>query len=340
MNNLIGMNLEELKAIAKSIGLKPFVGNQIADWIYNKKIDDINLMTNISLEARERLSENYKIEKIPFIKVDISKDGTKKYLYDYGNNAFIETVMIPDNDRVTLCVSTQAGCKMNCKFCATGHQGFNRNLTKAEILNQILTLPELNSLTNIVYMGMGEPFDNYDNVLGSINILTSKWGLALSPRRITVSTSGVISGIKSFLQDTQAHLAISLHSPFHSERAEIMPIENSNNIEDIISLLSSYDWSGQRRVSFEYILWKGLNDSPSHIREISRLLSNIKSRVNLIKFHTIEGTPFISADDKTMEDFRDALNSKGIITTIRTSKGEDILAACGLLSTKNIQSQE
>lgn len=336
MNNLIGMELEDLKSIANSIGLKPFVVNQISDWLYNKQIDDINLMTNLSLEARERLSENYYIEKIPFIKVDISKDGTKKYLYDYGDNAFIETVMIPDNDRVTLCVSTQAGCKMNCKFCATGHQGFNRNLTKSEILNQILTLPELDRLTNIVYMGMGEPFDNYDNLIGSINILTSKWGLALSPRRITVSTSGILSRIISFLADTQAHLAISLHNPFHSERAEIMPLEESNNIEDIIQELSHYDWSGQRRLSFEYILWKGINDSPSHVREISRLLKDIKSRVNLIKFHAIDRTPFISADTKTMEEFRDALNSKGIITTIRASKGEDILAACGLLSTKNI----
>ena len=334
MENLIGKNMDELREVSSNMGLKPYLAKQLSDWLYNKQIDNIADMSNISLKNREALSEKYKIEKIKPIETQESKDGTKKYLYKYDSSSYIESVMIPDKDRVTLCVSTQVGCKMNCEFCATGKQGFGRNLTVAEILNQVITLPELDRLTNIVYMGMGEPFDNYDNLIKSIEILTSDWGFALSPRRITVSTSGILNGIKSFIKDTEAHLAISLHNPFHTERERIMPIEKANNIYNIVEELSKHDWSGQRRLSFEYILWKGLNDSLAHQSELARLIGGLNARVNLIRFHTIPGTEFQGSSDQDMERFRGALSSRGIITTIRASRGEDILAACGLLSTK------
>ena len=267
------------------------------------------------------------------IRVSESVDGTKKYLFRTQQGAFIESAYIPDGERATLCVSSQAGCRMGCRFCATGRQGLQHSLSTAEILNQIVSLPERDKLTNLVFMGMGEPLDNPDNVLRALEIITAPWGFGWSPTRVTLSTAGVVPQLRRFLDTTKVHLALRLHNPFSEERAEIMPIEKAWPIAEAAAILRDYDFTHQRRVSFEYIVMQGLNDSPRHIRELSRLLDGIKCRINLIRFHKIPGSPYLSPDDAAMIRFRDTLTARGIQTTIRTSRGEDIQAACGLLST-------
>lgn len=290
-------------------------------------------MSDLSARHRALLAETYEVGLTAPEKVSISTDGTKKYLYRTSQNHFIESAYIPDGDRATLCISSQAGCRMGCRFCATGRQGLQHSLSTNEILNQIGSLPERERLTNVVFMGMGEPLDNLDNLLPALEVLTSAWGFGWSPTRITVSTAGVASRLERFLEATQVHLAVSLHNPFPYERAEIMPVEKAWPIREVVEILRRYDFTHQRRVSFEYIVMSGLNDSPRHIRELCRLLDGIKCRINLIRFHKIPGSPYFSPDDRAMIAFRDALTAKGIHTTIRTSRGEDIQAACGLLST-------
>lgn len=290
-------------------------------------------MSDLSVRHRALLAETYEVGFTSPEKVSISADGTKKYLYRTSQNHFIESAYIPDGDRATLCISSQAGCRMGCRFCATGRQGLQHSLSTNEILNQIGSLPERERLTNVVFMGMGEPLDNLDSLLPTLEILTSAWGFGWSPTRITVSTAGVASRLERFLEATQVHLAVSLHNPFPHERAEIMPVEKAWPIREVVEILRRYDFTHQRRVSFEYIVMSGLNDSPRHIRELCRLLDGIKCRINLIRFHKIPGSPYFSPDDRAMIAFRDALTAKGIHTTIRTSRGEDIQAACGLLST-------
>lgn len=330
---LYGKNINNLIAIAKELGLPGFVAHQIADWLYKKRISSIDEMTNLSKKARMSLNERYDFGLSDPLREATGIDGTKKYLFKVLDNKYIETAFIPDKERSTICVSTQAGCKMGCKFCMTGKQGFQGNLSANEILNQFRSIPESEQLTNIVLMGMGEPLDNIDSVLDSLDIITSEWGYGWSPTRITVSTVGLKTNIRRFLTESKCNLAVSLHSPFDKEREEIMPIQKSNKISDILKIIEEFDFSGQRRVSFEYILLKGINDSPAHVKELARILNKIKCRVNIIRFHNIPGSPFVSPDVNSTIKFRDMLNEKGIIATIRASRGEDIGAACGLLST-------
>ena len=310
-----------------------FAAKQIARWLYDKHATTIEAMSDLSARHRALLAETYEVGLTAPEKVSISTDGTKKYLYRTSQNHFIESAYIPDGDRATLCISSQAGCRIGCRFCATGRQGLQHSLSTNEILNQIGSLPERERLTNVVFMGMGEPLDNLDSLLPALEVLTSAWGFGWSPTRITVSTAGVASRLERFLEATQVHLAVSLHNPFPHERAEIMPVEKAWPIREVVEILRRYDFTHQRRVSFEYIVMSGLNDSPRHIRELCRLLDGIKCRINLIRFHKIPGSPYFSPDDRAMIAFRDALTAKGIHTTIRTSRGEDIQAACGLLST-------
>lgn len=330
---LYGKNPAELAALCAETGLPRFAARQLARWLYVKHIEDPMLMTDIPAARRALLAERFRQVLTPPERVTESADGTKKYLFRTQQGAYIESAYIPDGDRATLCVSSQAGCRMGCKFCATGRQGLQHSLTAAEILNQIVSLPERDTLTNVVFMGMGEPLDNLDSLLPALEVLTSAWGFGWSPTRITVSTAGVASRLERFLEATQVHLAVSLHNPFPHERAEIMPVEKAWPIREVVEILRRYDFTHQRRVSFEYIVMSGLNDSPRHIRELCRLLDGIKCRINLIRFHKIPGSPYFSPDDRAMIAFRDALTAKGIHTTIRTSRGEDIQAACGLLST-------
>lgn len=331
--HLMGMTLNELKAVAKEAGMPAFTGGQIAKWLYNQHVRSIDDMTNISKKNREALSEKYDIGCADPIDAQHSKDGTIKYLFPTDDGKFIETVYIPEDDRATLCVSSQVGCKMNCLFCQTGKQGFQGNLTAKDILNQVYSLPEREKLTNIVFMGQGEPMDNLDNVLRATEILTATYGYAWSPKRITVSSVGVKKKLQRFLEESECHVAISLHSPFPEQRAELMSAEKGMSIEDVVELLRNYDFSHQRRLSFEYIVFGGLNDSMAHAREIVRLLKGLYCRVNLIRFHQIPNVPLHGADEAKMESFRDYLTHHGIFTTIRASRGQDIYAACGLLST-------
>ena len=330
---LYGQTLPQLEALCNRLEMPRFAAKQIARWLYDKHATTIEAMSDLSARHRALLAETYPVGLTAPEKVSISTDGTKKYLYRTSQNHFIESAYIPDGDRATLCISSQAGCRMGCRFCATGRQGLQHSLSTNEILNQIGSLPERERLTNVVFMGMGEPLDNLDNLLPALEVLTSAWGFGWSPTRITVSTAGVASRLERFLEATQVHLAVSLHNPFPHERAEIMPVEKAWPIREVVEILRRYDFTHQRRVSFEYIVMSGLNDSPRHIRELCRLLDGIKCRINLIRFHKIPGSPYFSPDDRAMIAFRDALTAKGIHTTIRTSRGEDIQAACGLLST-------
>lgn len=333
LEKLYGKTLDELSAITCAAGLPPYAARQVAGWLYQRGAPDIIRMTDLSLAARRLLERGYETGLTPPVSVASGSDGTKKYLFPLSNNRFIETAFIPDGKRATLCLSVQSGCRMGCRFCMTALQGFQGNLTAAEILNQFRSVPEHESLTNIVYMGMGEPLDNLEEVLKSLEVLTSEWGYGWSPTRITVSTVGVTDRIGEFLARSKCHLAVSLHSPFDEERKSLMPVEQKYPIKEILEAIRKIEFGRQRRLSFEYILFKGVNDTPAHVRELARILNGIRCRINLIRFHSIPGSPYESPDQKEMEQFRDSLNDKGITTTIRASRGEDIGAACGLLST-------
>lgn len=331
---LFGKTLAELTGLVVELGLPKFTGKQLADWLYKKEICSISEMSNLSKKARELLEEHYVLGLHAPARVQTSTDGTKKYLFETQTEKFIETAMIPDKERRTVCVSSQVGCKMGCLFCMTGKQGFQGQLAAGDIVNQIRSIPEYKEVTNIVYMGMGEPFDNLDEVLKSIEILTAEWGFGMSPRRITVSSIGITPGLVRFLNESEAHLAISLHTPFHEERQQLMPVQIAYPLSEVIDVIKQWNFRGQRRVSFEYIVFSGLNDTPRHVKELSRLLSGIRCRINLIRFHPVPGTPLPATDETSIQEFKEALNKKGILTTIRASRGQDIYAACGLLSTK------
>lgn len=346
--NLLGLSVSELKEVVVHMGMPAFTAKQIAHWMYNSHVVSIDEMTNVSKRNRERLAEEYAIGAMAPIDAQHSVDGTIKYLFPTAAGKFVETVYIPDHDRATLCVSCQVGCKMNCLFCQTGKQGYEGSLTVTDILNQIYSLPEREKLTNIVFMGQGEPMDNLDNVLRATEVLTADWGYAWSPKRITVSSVGVRGKLKRFLDESNCHVAISLHSPLHEQRMKLMPAEKAMPIAETVELLKTYpafrkqnhnveQWheetSRQRRLSFEYIVFDGLNDTMTHAREIVKLFDGLDCRINLIRFHSIPGVELKTSDEKKMEVLRDYLTSHGLFTTIRASRGQDIFAACGLLST-------
>lgn len=343
---LLGKNLDELKAAAVSCGLKAFVGSQLAQWLYVKRVRSWDQMTNIGKAAKAALQERYDLGVADPLGCATSSDGTRKYLFPvtcvHGGveeSSAIEAVMIPDDDRKTLCVSSQAGCKMGCLFCMTGRQGFHGNLSAADIINQFISVDESLGLTNTVFMGMGEPLDNYEAVSKAIEILTADWGFGWSPKRITVSTIGVLQNLRRYLDEQRCHLAVSLHNPFPEEREQMMPVQKAWSEQDVLALIRQYDFSGQRRVSFEYTMFAGFNDDKRHADALIRLLRGLECRVNLIRFHKIPDFPYDTAGEKTMEAFRDRLNNNGITCTIRTSRGEDILAACGMLAGQHSQRQ-
>lgn len=330
---LLGMTLDELQSVVRGLGMPKFAAKQIASWLYDKKVNSIDEMTNLSLKHREVLGAEYEVGGIPPVEAMHSVDGTIKYLFQVGEKNFVEAVYIPDDDRATLCVSSQVGCKMNCKFCMTGKQGFTANLTANQILNQISSLPERDKLTNVVLMGMGEPLDNLDEVLKVLEVLTAPYGYGWSPKRITLSSIGLRKGLQRFIEECDCHLAISLHSPVPSQRLDLMPAERAFSITEIVDLLKNYDFSKQRRLSFEYIVFKGVNDSLIYAKELVKLLRGVDCRINLIRFHAIPGVDLEGTDMEAMVTFRDYLTSHGVFSTIRASRGEDIFAACGMLST-------
>ncbi len=330
---LFGKTLAELSEMTTAAGLPSYTSKQITGWLYARGASDIDTMTDLSLKARSMLKEKFEVGLTSASSVAESSDGTKKYLFQVSDNRFIETAYIPDRERATVCVSVQSGCRMGCNFCMTARQGFQGNLTCGEILNQFRSIPEHASLTNVVFMGMGEPLDNLGEVLKSLEILNSSWGYGWSPTRITVSTVGITDRIQEFLDSTKCNLAVSLHSPFDEERQALMPVQKAHPVKEVLDIIKKFDFSRQRRISFEYIMFKGLNDTQAHVKELARILNGIRCRINLIRFHAIPGSDFISPGLREMEAFRDSLNAKGITATIRASRGQDISAACGLLST-------
>jgi 23S rRNA (adenine2503-C2)-methyltransferase len=334
---LFGKTLDQLKDVVTQLGMPGFTAKQIADWLYKKEISSIADMSNISKSHREKLAEKYELGLSEPVKVQTSIDGTKKYLYRSYQGKFIESAFIPDRARNTLCVSSQVGCKMGCLFCMTGKQGFQGQLSAGEIINQIKSLPEFHELTNIVYMGMGEPFDNLEGVMQSLEILGADWGFGMSPKRITVSTIGIIPAMKTFLENSNCHLAVSLHSPFEDERRKLMPVENVYSLPEVLQTIRDFPMGKQRRISFEYIVFKDLNHSPRHVKELARILNGIRCRINLLYFHPIPNTPLEAPSDAVIQRFKEDLEAKGLITTIRRSRGQDIYAACGMLSTKELQ---
>jgi len=333
---IFGKSLEEISLITQELGMQNFVAKQIAHWLYKKQAISFENMKNISKKNLDLLSERFIVGRSLPISVQSAKDGTKKYLFRTNNGRFIESAFIPDKTRNTLCVSSQIGCKMGCFFCATGAQKFHGHLTAGEIVNQLFSLGEFSEVSNIVYMGMGEPMDNYEQMLKSTQILTSDWGYGMSPRKITVSTVGIIPKLKKFIEESDCNLALSLHSPFDEERASLMPVQNAYPIKEIINNLKQYDWKGQRRISIEYIVFEGINHDQKHVNELARLLNGLKCRINLIRFHNIPDTKFGTTTDESIELFKSKLEKKGILTTIRASRGQNIDAACGLLSTKKL----
>lgn len=332
---LLGLSLEEMQSLIEEIGEPKYRAKQIIEWLYQKRATTFEEMTNLPKPLRQKLTEHYEIGRHDIITRQISRDGTEKYLFSVTDrpDQAIETVYIPEADRATLCVSSQVGCKMNCLFCHTGKMGFKAHLSPSDIINQILSVPHHEQLTNIVFMGMGEPLDNYDAIAKVLTIMTAPWGLAWSPKRITVSTIGHKEGLVRFLDEQQAHLAISIHSPFSKERLSLMPVEKAFSIHAVIDLLKSYNFSGQRRLSFEYILFDGLNDSLHHAEALCKLLSPLDCRVNLIRYHAIPGVDLHSPSPGAVQNFEDYLNKHGLRCTTRRSRGEDIFAACGMLST-------
>lgn len=345
---LIGMTLHELQEVATGAGMPRFVGKQLAEWLYGKRVSDFDEMVNISKKNKEWLRSHYDIGRRRPEKIRKSADGTVKYLFETGKGNRIESVYIPDKERATLCVSSQAGCRMNCYFCATGKLGFRGQLTAAEIINQILSIPSreetedcgMNELTNVVFMGMGEPLDNLGAVERVIDIMTASWGMGWSPKRITVSTVGKLPQLKELLDRTQVQIAISVHTADSRERESMMPAQRAYPITNVMRLLSGYDFSHQRRLSLEYIMWRGVNDDIAHAEMLVKLIGNIDCRVNLIRFHSIEGVDLQPCSEERMLMFRNYLNSKGITATIRASRGEDIEAACGMLAAGKNRKQE
>lgn len=339
---LIGLTLDDLKGVAAEAGLPGFAAGQMAKWLYEKRVESIDEMTNLSKAAREKLARRYCVGRVEPRAAACSVDGTIKYLFpatdaEIGgrkSNLDVEAVYIPDKDRATLCVSSQAGCKMACQFCMTGRQGFHGSLSARDIINQVLSIKNPESLTNIVFMGMGEPLDNLPAVAKAIDILTAKWGMAWSPKRITVSTIGKTRELKELIEKTKVHIALSVHNPIPRLRAEIMPVEKAYPIREVMDLLRDYDFAHQRRLSVEYIMWDGVNDSPSMADALAKLIKGTSARVNLIRYHAIPGYDLKPATQAAMEQFRDRLNDQGVTATIRASRGEDIMAACGMLAGK------
>jgi 23S rRNA (adenine2503-C2)-methyltransferase len=337
--NLFGLPLSGLGRVAEEAGLPPYAAQQLAHWLYARHADSFEVMLNLPLRARAWLAEHYTIRvQAPVFEAQ-SADLTRKYLFPAADR-FVEAAFIPEGRRATLCLSVQVGCKMGCLFCQTGRQGFQGNLDAGEILNQVRSLPERDRLTNLVYMGMGEPLDNLGNVLDSLEILTSEYGYGFSPSRITVSTVGLLPAMLRFLEASRCHLAVSLHSPFEEERRSLMPVQNAYPLHEILGALRERARSGRRRVSFEYIMFDGLNDSSRHARELVRILQGIPCRVNLIPFHPIPGSPLRPSPHERIEAFQARLKAGGYITTLRKSRGLDIAAACGLLSTQKLHASQ
>ncbi len=337
--NIKDYNLEELKEKFIEIGEKKYRAEQTFKWLYKENIIDFNDMTNLSLDLRNKLNELFYIPIFNIIKKQESKDGTKKYLFDVGDGNAIETVLMKYKYGYSICVSSQIGCKMGCKFCASTGIAFVRNLTAGEIVEQLQAVEREENIriSNIVFMGIGEPLDNYDNVIKAIRIINNDNGIAIGARHISISTSGIVPKIYKLADEKiQCTLSISLHSPVDEKRSELMPINKVYNIEELIKACKYYIEKTNRRVSFEYALAKERNDNLDDAKKLVRLLKGMNCHVNLIPINEINNSDFRKSTNENIIRFRDYLNSKGIVATIRRELGSDIDAACGQLRRKNL----
>ena len=335
--NLKGLWIEELEGILDKLGEKKYKAKQIAKWIYNKGVSDFEQMTDLSKELRRKLAEIAYIDKLKLIKKQTSKiDQTEKFLFELSDGKKIETVLMREKERVTLCISTQAGCALNCIFCATGSMGFERNLSAGEIVDQIICakehLKEDEKITNLVIMGMGEPLLNYENTLKSIRMIQSELGLSLSAKRITLSTAGIVSQIYKLADEgLKIKLALSLNAPDDELRKKLMPITKKYPLSKVMEALKHYAKVNDTRITFEYVLIKDINDSKEQALELAKLVRGIPCKINLIPYNPVKNCPFEKPDEETLQKFRDILYPRAPAVTLRKSKGDDIQAACGQL---------
>ncbi len=339
MKNIKNYNLDELKQELISLGEKPYRAEQIFKWLYIDKVIEFDEMTNLSLELREKLKQNYTMCNFKILKKQEAQDGTKKYLFDVLDGNAIETVLMEYHHGKTICVSSQIGCKMGCKFCASTGIAFIRNLEPGEIVEQILAVEQDigEHISNIVFMGIGEPFDNYDNVMQAIHIINNQKGLNIGARHISISTSGIVPKIYEFADEKlQCTLSISLHATNNQKRSEMMPVNNAYPLEELMKACKEYIKKTNKRISFEYALAKDNNDNLEDAKALVKLLSGMLCHVNLIPINKIENGKFTKSSNENIIKFRDYLNEHGIVATIRRELGSDIDAACGQLRRKNL----
>ena len=325
------MTVDELAAELEVDGINSKFGLKLAYWVYKKRIDRIPEIKNISKEILRKISDKYEPGLYPPSEIVISSDKTEKYLFCTDDGRRFEAVFIPDKERKTLCVSSQAGCRMGCLFCMTGKSGFNGNLTAGEIINQILSTPHAGEITNIVFMGMGEPMDNLQEVIRACNIISSQWGLALGAGNVTVSTVGITEGIKEFLEKSNCNLTLSLHSPFPEERSAVIPVESRYPFSEILEILKA-NTGLRRRISVAYIMIAGVNDTDNHLNSLRELLLGTGIRVNILPYNMTPDSDWVSSTYERMHFFKHNLITSGISASIRKSRGDDISAACGLLA--------
>ena len=343
MKNIKDFNLDELQEELVSIGEKKYRAEQIFKWIYIEKVKEFDEMTNLSLELREKLKANYTMCNYKILRKQESSDGTKKYLFDVLDSNAIETVLMQYHHGKTICVSSQIGCKMGCKFCASTGVQFVRSLTAGEIVEQILAVEQdiNDKISNVVFMGIGEPFDNYDNVMKAIKIINNQKGLNIGARHISVSTSGLVPKIYDFAnEDLQCTLSISLHATNDEKRSSMMPVNKKYSIEELMEACRYYIDKTNKRISFEYALAKDNNDNLDDAKELVKLLKGMLCHVNLIPINKIENGSYTKSTNENIIKFRDYLNDNGIVATIRRELGSDIDAACGQLRRKNLKNQE
>ncbi|MCE7862973.1 MAG: 23S rRNA (adenine(2503)-C(2))-methyltransferase RlmN [Bacteroidetes bacterium CHB5] len=336
------LKLDELKAFFVEKGDKAFRAQQVYEWLWKKSAKDFDQMTNISLETREMLKTNFVINHIKVDNMQRSADGTIKNAVTLHDGLVVESVLIPTDKRITACVSSQVGCSLACKFCATARLKRQRNLSVDEIYDQVAAIREQSELffgrplTNIVFMGMGEPMLNYGNVMAAIEKITSPKGLNMASRRITVSTVGVAKMIKKMADDNpKFNLAVSLHAALNETRSSIMPINDTNSLEELAEALQYWYQKTKSKVTYEYVVWKGINDTPEHAQALLKFAKLVPSKVNLIEYNPIDDGAFQQADDAVLDMYMDLLEKNGITTRIRKSRGKDIDAACGQLANKS-----
>jgi 23S rRNA (adenine2503-C2)-methyltransferase len=339
--NLLGLPKAELESFVAEMGSKPFRARQLMNWMYKRGEGDITAMTDLAKDFRAELVLRAEVAVPEIVKTQVASDGTRKWLLSGGNGQAFEMVYIPEEDRGTLCISSQVGCALDCSFCSTAQQGFNRNLTTAEIVGQVwLANRELGwqvgdnrIITNIVFMGMGEPLANFRNVVPAIRIFLDDLGLDISRRRVTLSTSGLVPQIYKLAEEVNCALAVSLHAPNDDLRSQLVPINRKHNIAELLEASWHYlDEQNGRSVTFEYVMLDGINDRPEHARELAKLLRDKPAKLNLIPFNPYPGTPYRRSPQAAIEKFRDELMQRGLIVTIRKTRGDDIDAACGQLA--------